>query len=635
MKNLKIVTRIALGFSIVLLISAAIILPVVLDKISDVITMSEERELHQLVTSAKAELASEGRLAEALSAVVANMTSVQARFAAQDRDWMASEMVPTFKYMKEHYAARQFQFHKPPAFSFLRLHKPQKFGDDLSGFRKTVVATNTDKKPVQGLEKGVAGIGIRGITPVFHQGQHLGSVEFGMSLGQPFFDQFKKKYDVDIALYVTEGDGFKTFASTSKAGMQLSLEQARSIMGGKVEKRHTELNDTPYTIYGERITDFSGKPIGVMEITFDRSPFEAAYNSARNTTLGFMLLSLLIGLGLALLIARGITRPLCVAVEAMDDIAQGEGDLTKRLNEEGKNEIARLAAAFNRFAEKIQGLIIEISSSTTNLTAAAEHVSNITVQTNEGIQQQQMETDQVATAMNEMTSTVQEVAHNATQAAQATHQANEEANTGRQVVQQTISVIQGLASEVNNAANVIQQLEQEGENIGTVLDVIKSIAEQTNLLALNAAIEAARAGEQGRGFAVVADEVRTLASRTQQSTQEIQEMIERLQSGTKNAVTAMGAGSEQAKNGVEQAMQAGQSLDSIARSVTTINDMNTQIASAAEEQNAVAEEMNRNIVAINQVADNTAMGAQQTAEASRELAQLAEQLQRLVGQFRV
>lgn len=635
MKNLRIVTRIALGFSIVLTLSAAIIIPVVLDKISDVIAMSEERELHQLVTSAKAELTSEGRLAVALSAVVANMTSVQSQFAEENRDWMAAEMVPTFQYMKEHYAARQFQFHNPPATSFLRLHKPAKFGDDLSGFRKTVVETNASKQPVQGLEKGVAGIGIRGITPIFHQSNHLGSVEFGMSLGQPFFDQFKKKYGVDISLFVKDEADFKAFASTHNAGMQLSAGQASAVMGGAIEKRHTEIDGVPYAIYGERISDFSGKPIGVMEIAFDRTPFEDAYITARNTTLGVVALTLLIGLGLALIIARGITRPICVAVEAMDDIAKGDGDLTKRLDEEGKNEIARLSGAFNRFAEKVQNLVIEISTSTTNLSTAAEHVSAITVQTNEGIHRQQMETEQVATAMNEMTSTVQEVARSATQAAESTSHANDEANTGRRVVEKTIDVIQSVAHEVGNAATVIEQLERESENIGTVLDVIKSIAEQTNLLALNAAIEAARAGEQGRGFAVVADEVRTLASRTQQSTREIQEMIERLQSGTKNAVVVMTSGSEQAQTGVNQAMQAGASLTNITQSVTTINDMNAQIASAAEEQNAVAEEMNRNIVAINTVAESTAMGAHQTAEASQELARLAEQLQGLVSQFKV
>ncbi|QKQ28087.1 hypothetical protein HUE57_18690 [Candidatus Reidiella endopervernicosa] len=203
------------------------------------------------------------------------------------------------------------------------------------------------------------------------------------------------------------------------------------------------------------------------------------------------------------------------------------------------------------------------------------------------------------------------------------------------MVEHTIDVINTLASEVEHAASVIHTLEQESADIGTVLDVIRGIAEQTNLLALNAAIEAARAGEQGRGFAVVADEVRSLASRTQTSTQEIDEMISRLQSGAADAVKAMESSSNQAQAGVEQAAEAGSSLDAITNAVAQINDMNTQIASAGEEQSAVAEEINRNIVTISSVADETAGGAVQTSNASAEVARLSEQLQALVQQFRI
>jgi methyl-accepting chemotaxis protein len=237
--------------------------------------------------------------------------------------------------------------------------------------------------------------------------------------------------------------------------------------------------------------------------------------------------------------------------------------------------------------------------------------------------------------MNQMTATVQEVASHAARAAESARQADEEAQDGKRIMQQTLNAMDTLANEVENAAGVIHSLEKESEEIGSVLDVIRGIAEQTNLLALNAAIEAARAGEQGRGFAVVADEVRTLASRTQASTQEIQNMIERLQAGANNAVKAMEAGQTQARKGVEQASLAGASLETITQSVTTISDMNMQIASAAEEQSSVADEINRNIATISQSADNTAHGSQQTAIAGDELARLAAELRELVGHFKV
>ncbi len=315
--------------------------------------------------------------------------------------------------------------------------------------------------------------------------------------------------------------------------------------------------------------------------------------------------------------------------------AISENDISHTCEMESNDMIGEIIDAFNLMASNLRDMIGQISGATTQLAAAAEETSTITDETSRGVKAQQSEIDSIASAMDEMTSTVQEVARNAADASNAADAADNEARSGALVATEAIGGIDSLVTEVDSAAKVIRNLEQESENIGSVLDVIRGIAEQTNLLALNAAIEAARAGEQGRGFAVVADEVRTLASRTQQSTQEIQDMIQRLQSGAGNAVKVMEGAQGKAQESSDLVEKAAESLGSIAGSVSAINDMNTMIASAAEEQSAVAGEMQSNMRNIREVADRSADGAQQTAQASEELARLAAEQQSLMAQFRM
>jgi methyl-accepting chemotaxis protein len=315
--------------------------------------------------------------------------------------------------------------------------------------------------------------------------------------------------------------------------------------------------------------------------------------------------------------------------------AISHNDISHTCTMQSNDMIGEIIDAFNQMASNLRDMIGQISGATTQLAAAAEETSTITDETSRGVKAQQAEIDSIASAMNEMTSTVQEVARNAADASNAAQSADSEAKSGALVATEAIGGIEALVNEVDSAAQVIRNLEQESENIGSVLDVIRGIAEQTNLLALNAAIEAARAGEQGRGFAVVADEVRTLASRTQQSTQEIQDMILRLQGGAGNAVKVMEGAQAKAQESSDLVEKAAESLAMIAGSVSAINDMNTMIASAAEEQSAVAGEMQSNMNNIREVADRSADGAQQTARASEELARLAAEQQSLMAQFRM
>ncbi|WLH78323.1 methyl-accepting chemotaxis protein [Pseudomonas sp. FP2335] len=343
----------------------------------------------------------------------------------------------------------------------------------------------------------------------------------------------------------------------------------------------------------------------------------------------------LLGLLLIWLTATGVTRPINSVAAMLKDIASGDGDLTQRLTYSKKDELGELANWFNRFLDKLQPTIAQIKQSITEARGTADQSSAIARQTSEGMQVQFREIDQVATASNEMSATAHDVANSASNAASAARGADQSAREGLSIIEQSTRDITTLAEEVSKAVGEVEALAVNSEQIGSVLEVIRSIAEQTNLLALNAAIEAARAGESGRGFAVVADEVRNLAKRTQDSVEEIRVVIERIQSGTRGVVATMHSSQSQAQSNAGQIHQAVQALGKISDAVTVISDMNLQIASAAEQQSAVAEEVNRNVSAIRTVTETLTGQATESAAISSQLNALASQQMKLMDQFRV
>ncbi len=344
-------------------------------------------------------------------------------------------------------------------------------------------------------------------------------------------------------------------------------------------------------------------------------------------------LALVFGLLAAWAITRQIVIPLRQTLSAADRVASG--DLRQDLNTERRDELGQLQRSMQRMTVSLRELIGGIGDGVTQIASAAEELSAVTEQTSAGVNNQKVETDQVATAMNEMAATVQEVARNAEEASEAALVADQQAREGDRVVAEAIAQIERLATEMNHSSDAMGQLKSESDKIGSVLDVIKSVAQQTNLLALNAAIEAARAGEAGRGFAVVADEVRSLAQRTQQSTEEIETLIAGLQSGTQQVVSTMDASRNLTDSSVELTRRAGTSLDTITRTVSSIQAMNQQIAAAAEQQSAVAEEINRSVMNVRDVSDQTSAASEETAASSVELARLGTHLQGLVGKFQL
>lgn len=344
-------------------------------------------------------------------------------------------------------------------------------------------------------------------------------------------------------------------------------------------------------------------------------------------------IALLVGVLAAWMMTRQIIVPLRQTLSAAGRIAKG--DLSQDLCVERRDEMGQLQHSMQTMTLSLRELIRGIGDGVIQLASAAEQLSAVTEQTSAGINDQKLETDQVATAVNQMSATVQEVANSAQLASDAAAHADQQARSGDSVVGEAIDQIEHLAREMGNSTQAMSMLKQESGKIVGVLDVIKSVSQQTNLLALNAAIEAARAGEAGRGFAVVADEVRSLAQRTQESTEEIEELIAALQNGTQQVASTLDASRTLTDNTVDLSRRAGAALEQITRTVASIQDMNRAIATASEEQSVVAEQINRNIMSVRGISEQTAAASEQTAASSVELARLGSQLKALVGKFRV
>ena len=426
-------------------------------------------------------------------------------------------------------------------------------------------------------------------------------------------------------------DQFKTTFAAYRTGIAQSFTLAE-------QGRRDELTKL-LLIDMKTVVDGSGKQLNDLadlfakQVAVESEKSAAHYETSRSIVSLFIALAALATVGLALLLTRSIVHPLNEALSAAESVAQG--DLTRPIATHGNDEVSRLLKALATMQQNLRETLQAISGSATQLATAADELNAVTLDSTQGLQQQNKEIEQAATAVNEMTSAVEEVARNAVSTSDATRQSSESAQLGQERVSETASAISALASDVQHTGELVQSLANQSQDIGKVLDVIRAIAEQTNLLALNAAIEAARAGESGRGFAVVADEVRALAHRTQQSTQEIEQMVQGMRSGSSLALDSMNASASRAASTRVLAERAGDALQTITASVHEIHERNLVIASAAEEQAQVAREVDRNLVNIRDLSVRSATGADQTSASSHELSKLAIALQGMVQRFRV
>lgn len=568
-------------------------------------------------------------------------------FLTGNRDVLLEKSKPIFERIKADYDITHFYFIDTEGKVFLRVHNPPKHGDQLK--RATYLEASRTKKVGKGIEMGNKYFSLRVVMPVMQNGEIVGYFELGEELDH-LIEGFKNMTHAEISLWVSDRYAqdknlTKVFDNTNNWYRVMASDTDLHNHLMQVVGTHQDIKETPifHSSYGDALfsaktfpfQDAFGNDAGVVMIANDLTERRDAVSSFMTILVIAALVIFILSVAITIFMGNSITRPLHTAIAMLKDIAEGNGDLTKRLDIKTKDEVGELAIYFNRFIEKLQATVQDVTKTAELLHTASESLSSSAQASNQKVTQQTEETEHVASSIHELTLTINDVSKNAHAAAEAADKADGQTEQGKKIVATSIDLINELAGDVDNSADVISKLQSESENIGSVLDVIKGIAEQTNLLALNAAIEAARAGEQGRGFAVVADEVRTLAQRTQESTQEIETIIESFQQGANNAERVMSKSRERANETVKQTASANETLMSISEAVSAIMNMNTQIATTAEEQTTVAEEINKNVTSIQQISNLSLADSHNTIESSRNLESLATKLQQAVGQFKV
>ena len=645
--------RVGGSFAVSMLIILTVVIPSLMMVISGLIGRAVDRQAATQFDILRGMIEAETDRAASMARLVSLMPEVGQAMAAGDREALSRVFVPGFKTMADAHGIEQMQFHTPPATSFLRVHQPTKFGDDLSLFRQTVVEANNRQQAVTGLEKGVAGLGLRAVMPVSLNGRHLGTVEFGTSIGQPLVDRFKKRcLDCDLTLFTVKPEGgFVAIASTlvskeAKAEAATGTASLQAALSGQRAIHRLDRDGRPKAILVASLLDYSGAPAAVLELMIDIGELQASQVNAVLVAALALVVALVLAVAMLLFINRTVTRPLVTMTGVMERLAAGDtGVVVPRAV--GGDEVSQMARAVAVFrdsmarteelsreqraeqearrlrTERIEQFIAEFDRA---MSSVVDGVASAASQLQSDAQNLSATADQTSCQANAVASAAEQASGNVGTVAAATEELTASVGEISRQVTESNRFAGSAVEEANRTNGTVAGLSEAAQKIGEVVQLINDIASQTNLLALNATIEAARAGEAGKGFAVVASEVKNLANQTAKATEDIQSQVSQMQAVTGTAVEA---------------------IRSITGTIRRMSEITATIASAVEQQGAATHEIARNVQQasactqevsvhigdVTKAAGTTGSMAGQTLSAAQDLSRQAERLRTEVDGF--
>lgn len=605
-----------------------------LNNMQTLINNAEQAELRSYMIALNNAIAREGKAAESLSALVASIPLVQEKFAANDRRALSDLFLPGYQTMAKNHDIDQFQFHTPPATTYFRASKPEKFGDDQSTFRFSIMDANNTKKPIHGLENGVTGLAVRGIVPISYQDKHIGTVEFGMNFGQSFFDQFKQHNGVDVSFQVATQDHFKALANTMGNGLITNNELLLEAMGSNEPKwAHKDINGISYSIILQGIHDYSGAPIGVIEIAMDNTHNQALLTDTRNNAILINIVILLLGLWISWLTANYLIRRIQTVADGVNRIAQG--DLSHAILLDGHDELTDLALATNRMREQLRIMATSVSEQSQAVQMAAREISA-------AVGNQATTSSQMSSSVAEITSTMEELSASSTQIAEhstsvvdVANMAMNDSSKGSEAMQTVLVRMEDIHNDNQSSLQEIMALGVKSKQISKIMSLITNLADQTKLIAFNAALEASSAGEAGKRFSVVAGEIRRLADSVTDSSSEIENKINEIQDAINRLMTTSEKGVGSILAGRLASNHTAERFNEIVSAVNQTSTAAQQISLSTQQQKTASSQV---VIALREIvtaSSHSAESINKISHISHKMTDTAEQLGQATAFFKL